>query len=678
MSKPVVNQTLAAANSTQQNFLKVKKINEVVSYYLNDRLTHSVYKAVVSQTSYKNARSQNLFQVESKVPEAAELTQAEVVFHLKRLLEDGVVLQFAYIFLDAATSELRSKPCYVAYPDAELGDLTRLYLSLVDLSINSVLAHLETKPPLSKDVLWEDLENDFKGENLQKLKLFFNPEIYFKSPYIQIPLNTDYARDMVEEIADGLIKKGRIREIPDYGYITVGAKELPELFQLTDEYHQKKLFPKYKWSISDEFTAIAHEERLHAGDPSLAPTTQFGKKRADSIERAVQADPERKQNRKFIGIELVRSLGNEIEQSMSHSYHDSIRARFHEMTDHLAKPSSGRWDKMILIVPDEDFRTFPSELKKLLTEDLHIVYSPWETKGHTMHAFIRKDAETVKTIVKGLSGINAVEAWKILCIRNLIEQNEDAFQTIFKDSEFVKNYGKVLRKGYLEYFPWYFPILDFLGIAKLFQDVFFQAAKEKIRTEQSALRTKNRDALIKWEQGKIQERMKEEERIRVLEQKSKLSEVLNRHYFGKNIPPVLKDVLYEIQGYTPEVIQQIIEKEKFVLLPDSAGDKTDAIVLYPADETFRSRARELYKVLSEKKKSLELKYKSKEDDFLNEKVSKVLKYIDSWFASKPEPQSAAKNQKTGSVSETAEEDPYENFRKEITKTKVKGKNRLTA
>ncbi|TGK33416.1 hypothetical protein EHQ12_06660 [Leptospira gomenensis] len=678
MSKPVVNQVLAAANSSQQNFLKVKKINEVVSYYLNDRLTHSVYKAVVAQTSYKNARSQNLFQVESKVPEAAELTQAEVLFHLKRLLEDGVVLQFAYIYLDSSTSELKSKPCYVAYPDAELGDLTRLYLSLVDLSVSSILSYLETKPPLSKDILWEDLENDFKGENPQKLKLFFNPEIYFKPPYIQIPLNKDYMQDMADEIADGLIKKGRIREIPDYGYITVGAKELPELFQLTDQYHQKKLFPKYKWAISDEFTAIAHEERLHSADPSLAPTTLFGKKRSDSIERAALADPERKQNLKFIGFELIRSLGDEIEQSLTHSYHDSIRARFHEMTDHLAKPSSGRWDKMILILPDEEFRIFPVELKKLLTEDLHIVYSAWETKGVTMHAFIRRDSEAVKAIVKGISSVNAVEAWKILCIRNLIEQNEDAFQTIFKDSEFVKNYGKVLRKGYLEYFPWYFPILDFFGIAKLFQDVFFQAAKEKIRAEQSALRTKNRDVSVKWEQGKIQERMKEEERIRILEQKSKLSEALNRHYFGKNIPPVLKDVLYEIQGYTPEVIQQVIEKEKFVLLPDSSGDKTDAIVLYPADETFRSRARELYKVLSEKKKNLETKYRSKEDDFLNEKISKVLKYVDSWFASKPESSNSGKNQKAGSLTESTEEDPYENFRKEISKTKGKGKNRLSA
>lgn len=674
MSKPVLNQALAAANSTQLTFLKVKKINEVVSYYLNDRLTHSVYKAVVSQTSYKNARTQNLFQVDSKVPEASELTSAEVVFHIKRLLEDGVALQFAYFCIDPATSELKLKPCYVAYPDAELGDLTRLYLSLIDLSINSILTYLETKPPLSKEILWEDLEADSKGENVQKLKLFFNPESYFKPPYLNIPLNSEYAKDMISEITDGLIKKGRIREIPDYGYLIVKVKELQSLFELVDEYHQKKIFPKYKWAIADEFTTIAHEERIHKNDPSLAPTSSFGKRRAEAIERALRSDSEKKQKQNFMGVALIQGLNEEIESSLNHSYHDQIRTRFHEISDHLSK-QGGRWDKLVLFIADEEFRSFPGELKRLLTEDIHIAYSSWETKGVTIHSFLRKEPETVKAIIKSLALVPSVEAWKILSIRNLIEQNEDSIRIVFKDEEFVKSYGKVLRKGYVEYFPWYFPILDLFGIAKLFQDVFFQTAKDKIRSEQSLLRTKNRETAMKAEQAKIQEKLKEEERIRLLEQRSKLSEALNRFYFEKSIPPVLKDVLYEIQGYTPEMIQQIVDREKFVLIPDPAGDKTDSILIYPADESFRSRAREIHKILAERKKLLEHKVRSKEEELLHEKISKVVKYVDSWFASKPDqPTSSTKSLKVAASDEM--DDPYETFRKEI--TKAKGKEKISA
>lgn len=229
MSKPVLNPAFGGANQAQ-SFLKVKKINEVISYYLNDRLTRSVYKAIITQMSHKHVRSQNLFQVESRVPEAPELTTAEVAFHIKRLLEDGVVLQFAYFYVDPATSELKLKPCYVAYSDAELGDLTRIYLLLVDLSVNSILSYLESRPPLGKEMLWEDLESDFKGENVQKLKLFFNPESYFQAPNISIPLNPEYVKDMLLEITDGLIKKGRIREIPEVGYLVVKIKELQMLF----------------------------------------------------------------------------------------------------------------------------------------------------------------------------------------------------------------------------------------------------------------------------------------------------------------------------------------------------------------------------------------------------------------------------------------------------------------
>ncbi|AOP35476.1 hypothetical protein A0128_17515 [Leptospira tipperaryensis] len=676
MSKPVLNQALVAANSTQLAFLKVKKINEVVSYYLNDRLTHSVYKAVVSQTSYKNARSQNLFQVDSKVPEAAELTPAEVLFHLKRLLEDGVALQFAYFCIDPATSELKLKPCYVAYPDAELGDLTRLYLSLIDLSINSILTYLESKPPLSKEILWGDLEADTKGENVEKLKLFFNPDSYFKPPYLNIQLNPEYAKDMISEITDGLIKKGRIREIPEYGNLIVKVKELQSLFELVDEYHQKKIFPKYKWAIADEFARIAHEERIHKNDSSLAPTASFGKRRAEAIAKALISDPEKKQKQHFMGVELIQALSEEIETSLSHSYHDQIRTHFHEMSDHLSK-HGGRWDKLVLFIPDEEFRSFPGELKRLLTEDLNIAYSPWETKGITMHSFLRREPETIKSIIKSLALVSSVEAWKVLSIRNLIEQNEDSIRIIFKDGDFVKNYGKVLRKGYVEYFPWYFPILDFFGIAKILQDIFFQAAKDKIRSEQSLLRTKNRDSAMKAEQAKIQERLKDEDRIRLLEQRSKLSETLNRFYFEKNVPPVLKDVLFEISGYSPELVQQIVDREKFVLIPDPAGDKLDSILIYPGDDSFRSRAREVHKVLSERKKILEHKVRNKEEDLILEKISKVIKYVDSWFDSKPEQTtSSTKSLKVGVGPSDEKEDPYENFRKEI--TKVKGKEKISA
>lgn len=150
-----------------------------------------------------------------------------------------------------------------------------------------------------------------------------------------------------------------------------------------------------------------------------------------------------------------------------------------------------------------------------------------------MHSFMRVDVETVKSVIKSLTMAANVDAWKVLSIRNLIELNEDAIQTVFNDEEFVKNYGKVLRKGYVKYFPWYFGILDFVGVAKLIQDIFFQAAKEKIRSEQSFFKSKNRDIAFKLEQKEIQEKLKEDEKIKSLEQKSKLSEALNQYYFEK-------------------------------------------------------------------------------------------------------------------------------------------------
>lgn len=120
------------------------------------------------------------------------------------------------------------------------------------------------------------------------------------------------------------------------------------------------------------------------------------------------------------------------------------------------------------------------------------------------------------------------------------------------------------------------------------------------------------------------------------------------------------------------MIHQIIERDKFILVSDSdpAKDKTDLILIYPEDESFRFRAKEIHKVLSEKKKNLEFKLSNKEEDFQKEKITKILKYLDSWFSSKPEISKGTK-----SASANSNEDPYENFRKEI--VKIKGKEKIS-
>lgn len=229
-----------------------------------------------------------------------------------------------------------------------------------------------------------------------------------------------------------------------------------------DEFHFKKVFPKYKWALSDAFAVISQEERMHANDLSAIPTTLFGKKRARAIEKALETDSEIKSKHKLMGVELILNLSDEIENTLKSSYQEN---RFHEMTGHLSK-QVGRWNKVILFISDEEFRTYPTDLKRLLKEDKHIAYSPWETKGITIHTFMRMDTETVRSVIKSLSTAANVETWKILGIINLLELNEDFIYSIFKDEEFVRNYGKVLRKGYVRYFPWYFSILDFVGVAK--------------------------------------------------------------------------------------------------------------------------------------------------------------------------------------------------------------------
>ncbi|EQA46033.1 hypothetical protein LEP1GSC050_3027 [Leptospira broomii serovar Hurstbridge str. 5399] len=663
----------STGNPLLQGFLRVKKLNEVVSYYMNDKVTHSLYKAIAAATSYKNAKSRHLFEPHHRVQEVGELTQKEMDLHLKRLLEDGTVSQLAYFMGDELEQQPTPRPCFAAFPEGESLDLSRIYLELLDVSVISLIGYLDRKPELTKPVVWENLEADWETKS-RKEKPFPQLFLYLREAFhdetFSILPSPEFVKDFLFELEDDLTKKGRVVDIPGYGLFSLkNTKEAIQIIEYIDDFIQTKGMKALRHILSEAFQRIAMEEKFYYSDPSHPETTKFRVARAEAFSQALQSGNPGLGSSGMLGVVLIRTLAEIAEKEMQRQHSEKERNQFQEIKRGLLAEAV-RWDRKVLFIPDKEFRYFPDDLKRMLLDDLEIAYATWEAKGGTIHAFLHKNPESVRQIVLSLSGAHVVEAWKILCIRQLIEAHEPQIKSVFKESEFVKAYGKVLRKGYMEYFPWFYPILDLIGIGRIFQDFFFSQAKDKIRIQQNFLKGKNLEIAKKDEQARVQERLKEEEKIRHADQRSKLSSLLDEYYFKKKHPPLAADIQALVSEFSADTFYQILEREKFVLLTwEGSKEKYDQILCYSSDESFRTKAREIHKVFSERLGSLQNKIRTAEEEESRVRITRVIKYIDTWFSSnKGHEKSTSISAQNGKEEDG---DPYESFRREIQKLRQK-------
>nr|WP_246048761.1 hypothetical protein [Leptospira sarikeiensis] len=641
---------------------------------MNDKITHSVYKAISAATSFKNVKKRQLFEPHHRVPEVAELGPKEIDLHLKRLLEDGTVSQLAYLVSDDA-EQPKALPCYAAFPETESLDLSRIYLELLDYSVSSLLNYLDRKSETNKSLIWENLESDWEWGARKEApfpQLFLYLRQSFQNEHFRIPANSEFIKDFLFELEDDLHKKGRVIDVPGYGLFGIrNPKEAVQIMDYIDDFIQSKAAKPLRYVLMEEFQKIAMEEKLYYSNSSNPETSQFKIARAEALAKVLPNGNPSPGTPGMLSIVLLRSLAEIAEKELHRQSSERDRNKFHEIKRNLIS-EGGSWERKVLLLTDKEFKSHPEELKRMLIDDLEIGYSTWETKTSTIHAFFHKNANSVRQIILSLGASTNAETWKILCIRQLVESNEPQIKSVFKEPDLVKAYGKVLRKGYMDYFPWYYTILDWFGIGRIFQDVFFAQAKDKIRLQQNQLKVRNHETSKKEEQARIQEKIKEEEKIRQADQKSKISSVMDEYYFRKSFPPTASEIQENIPDFSADLYYQILDREKFVFIAWEKGkERMDQLICYPPTESFRNKARELHKVLSEKLEVLQNKVRTPEEEDNRNRISKIIKHVDEWFASH---KAAEKGNPNAPKGKSDPEDPFESFKKEIDKLRKVNKS----
>ena len=234
-------------------------------------------------------------------------------------------------------------------------------------------------------------------------------------------------------------------------------------------------------------------------------------------------------------------------------------------------------------------------------EDLDILNIQWELTKGSIWLFVKKDADSIFEIIKNVEKERKIDSWEILAIRELLDQNQDNFYSLFENSEFFNAYANLLRKLYMAYIPWYHHLLLFLRI-NLFLDNAYASAKTAIQREQNlyARLNKKRRESQKKEQEAI--RNASLEKIKNLSIANKILSEMDHFYFDYGLVPSIHDVAEGINLEDMGTLRSLLKMNKFQYLSPLDKDKPwhSSILIYPNDHSWDLRKARLKKIAEEK------------------------------------------------------------------------------
>jgi hypothetical protein len=232
----------------------------------------------------------------------------------------------------------------------------------------------------------------------------------------------------------------------------------------------------------------------------------------------------------------------------------------------------------------------------------------------------------------------------------MIEKYESDFPNLFQDEGFRSMYGRLLRKVYLRYIPFYHRILIYLGI-RIFQDGAFQTAKDRIMEEQSHLAVRNKQRKETQMQKRLVERRERLAKAKDLGAVMRINEKIDACFRNGELPTASR-LAKESSGMEPAALLDFLKRNSFQMLPLEGGD--DSIVVYPLDQNWRVRSARLIRLLDS--------WKEKQSDDAD--PDRGL-----FYQSLPRIRRLLLDRGVAGQKKKDEEDPYEKFSQELKKHK---------
>lgn len=644
-------------------FLEILKEQEAIARgaNLSDKINHAVYKAIKSLSSADSAKKNLLFTLSTNVPEILNLTKKDLQQVVQRLMGEKLVAQLFRLEYDPASGSPKILSCFVSQPPAERESLLQIYSEVNEQSLRTLEAFLNTRPAMTSDAVWADLETDLAATRVPDAAALSGTLVDLFSGIHASKFDVLPAPELISatirEIEDELVFRGKVVRIVDYGFMPVREPEILERFELTSDFFVAKVIPLYlnRGTLRRDLEQVQIEEAVYRADPFAAPTGEFTSRKAVLLKNAVvQTLQNRGQGARYPGalaVEVIIML----EQRARVKYQD--RARADQMERHQAFKKklvhSATWTDAIRFVTEEEIAAMPPDAWNRLLADHDLIHGLWEDMSGTVHVFVRNDQSAFRILVRGMADLPNVLHWQVLAMKLLLEKYEDRFRELFEDPEFVRSYGQLLRQVYMDFIPWYHRLLLQFGIL-WFQDKAFGHAKAAIGKTQETRAVRNKEKSKAEAQKREEDRKTKTKDLRNLASVNQVFAALDNLYLGQNRLPTITEVRALCPDVPLEGFVDFLREEGFQLVGGGASLE-ESLVLYPLNQEWRTRAPRLRRVMDK----IQTSGSGSEQERLK-RLRKFLARLERAAASDSPP-------------EKDEDDPYEKFGKEIKKQKAREK-----
>lgn len=445
-------------------------------------------------------------------------------------------------------------------------------------------------------------------ESSPEYAVLFNPLLALKNGRYMVPPGDAILKYFAEDIRRELIETKAAIPINGLGFLPYHEEEILSCFEIARDFLESHVVPEYlnDRDIRREMDRIALEEALYEIEIARATTGRFAASRAAILRRLAFPDEPNHPNEPDqvgapaargrapgqLACEIVLRLANHAEQRYINEWKISAKQFVEDFVEKL-KSHENDWHRMVRYVSHKQLANFHPDVWSILRNHPALFYQPYELPDGTMHIFVARDFEAFRKLLRGMLELPLAERWRIAALRAMIENYEHRFKILFTDPTFVRDYGRLLRKAYIDYMPLWARIFLMSGIGAL-RDYFFQRAKNRIRREQAFLARRNSRLFEEYVKSEKAKRRRMVLGMRDTTCAQDLIGTLERCYFELGAIPNVREVARMITGFDRGDLVRVLKAANFKVLRVGEGDLLETgILLFPRNGDYPDRMKRL-------------------------------------------------------------------------------------
>lgn len=595
-------------SSTSYTFLNLLSETQAINagFNLSERFNFTIYQSIKKLSTRASASSGQLYRSTTQIDSKAKLDEASVNRILKNLVSAKIIAQVICLEYKRIEGKdiLKPVPVFFALSDSDENNPEKIFKSTIRSFIDVLDHYLNSIRPPDFEEIWSDLIQDLNRDEDYKFKFrsILNLSNLIQIKNFTIIPSIEMINATLEKIQIYLKESELIINIPGYG-IAQAQKEICLLrYETAETFLVDKAIAAYLHldGLQNKLEQIVQKEAIYYIDDGMARTTEFSAQKAKVLLEFIKKNQpaEKTTHPGELAIQTILSLSNKTNRYYRENWMAQVDQKIKDIIDPLFDRSLP-WKSQILFITKDQENKIEKVVWDRIKNNPNLIIGEWENKETTMVIVLRRDKVFIKTLITEMIFLPPWEYWKILAIRQMIEDNDEYFSPLFQHKEFRRNYGKLLRLVYLKHIPFFYRFFMMIGI-DFFQNQSFQIAKQKIQDRQNLLRIKNTERNFKNLRNQELIRLSKVEKIKNIGKINRIKDKLNQFYFIRKMIPGIREIQNSFGDLNIDDWPAFLKENGFQIIKSGSFEKQKTSILcFPKDNQWHTNWKKLSALLNE-------------------------------------------------------------------------------